>query len=76
MDIGFAMSVLTQNLARPKPTHFILAKKVLAYLHGTKSLGLILGGEVSSDLCAFLMQVLRTTLKIEKAWEGILSSYN
>ena len=53
MDIGFAMSILTQNLARPKPTHFILAKKVLAYLHGTKSLGLILGGEVSSDLCAF-----------------------
>ena len=50
MDIGFAVSLLTQNLAKPKPTHFLLAKRVLAYLVGTKSFGLILGGQPSSDL--------------------------
>ena len=54
MDIGFAVSLLTQNLAKPKPTHFLLAKRVLAYLVGTKSFGLILGGQPSSDLSAFV----------------------
>ena len=54
MDIGFAVSLLTQNLAKPKPTHFLLAKRVLAYLVRTKSFGLILGGQPSSDLSAFV----------------------
>ena len=53
IDIGFAMSILTQQLAKPKPTHFLLAKRVLAYLKGTKSFGLILGGEPISALNVF-----------------------
>ena len=53
IDIGFAMSILTQQLAKPKPTHFLLAKRVLAYLQGTKSFGLILAGEPISALNVF-----------------------
>ena len=53
IDIGFAMSILTQQLAKPKPTHFLQAKRVLAYLKGTKSFGLILGGEPISALNVF-----------------------
>ena len=48
MDIGFALSLLTQNFAKPKHTHFLLAKRVLA------SFGLILGGQPSSDLSTFV----------------------
>ena len=53
MDIGFALSILTQNLANPKPTHFQMAKRVLFYLVGTKSFGLVLGGEKLTTLIAF-----------------------
>ena len=53
MDIGFAMSLLTQQLAKPKPTHFLLAKRVLAYVNGTKTYGLVLGGEPIAELNAF-----------------------
>ena len=53
MDIGFALSILTQNLANPKPTHFLMAKRVLFYLVGTKSFGLVLGGEKLTTLIAF-----------------------
>ena len=53
MDIGFSLSILTQHLAKPKPTHFHMAKRVLFYLKGTKTFGLILGGEVSTTLIAF-----------------------
>ena len=54
MDVGFALYFLTQNLAKPKPTHFLLAKRVLAYLLGTKSFSWILGGQPSSDLSAIV----------------------
>ena len=53
MDIGFALSILTQHLANPKPTHFQMAKRVLFYLVGTKSFGLILGGGQLTTLIAF-----------------------
>ena len=53
VDIGFAVSILTQHLACPKPTHFLLAKRVLHYLQGTKTHGLLLGGEVIQSLVAF-----------------------
>ena len=44
IEIGFAVSILTQHLANPKQTHFLLAQCVLLYLLGTKTFGLILGG--------------------------------
>ena len=53
VDIGFAVSILTQHLACPKPTHFLLAKRVLHYLQGTRTHGLLLGGEIIQSLVAF-----------------------
>ena len=53
VDIGFAVSVLTQHLACPKPTHFLLANRVLQYLQGTKTHSLLLGGEIIQSLVAF-----------------------
>ena len=53
IDICFAVSVLTQQLSNPKPSHFLMAKRVLFYLQGTKSFGLILGGEMLPTLIAF-----------------------
>jgi hypothetical protein len=53
MDIGFSISILTQQLANPKPTHFLMAKRVLMYLLGTKDFGLILGGEAIPCIFAF-----------------------
>jgi hypothetical protein len=53
VDIGFALSILSQHLSNPKPTHFMLAKRVLQYLLGTKTHGLILGGEFIPSLIAF-----------------------
>ena len=53
VDIGFAVSVLTQHLACPKPTHFLLAKRVLHYLQGTRTHGLLLGGEIIQSLEVF-----------------------
>ena len=46
VDIGFSVSILIRHLSNPKPTHFMMAKHVLFYLQGTKSFGLLLGGEV------------------------------
>ena len=46
VDIGFSLSILTQHLAKPKPTHFMMAKRVLFYLKGTKTFGFILGGKL------------------------------
>jgi hypothetical protein len=40
-------------LAKPKPTHFQMAKRVLFYLKGTRTFGLILGGEALTTLVAF-----------------------
>ena len=54
IEIGFAVSILTQHLANPKQTHFLLAQRVLLYLLGTKTFGLILGGENIPSLVAFL----------------------
>ena len=53
VGIGFSISILTQHLAKPMPTHFQIAKRVLLSLQGTKSFGLILGGEVLTTLVAF-----------------------
>ena len=53
VDIGFAVSMWTQHLANPKPTHFLLATSVLHYLQGTKTHGLLLGGEIIQSLVAF-----------------------
>ena len=53
IDICFAVSILTQQLSNPKPSHFLMAKRVLFYLQGTSSFGLILGGEVLPTLVAF-----------------------
>ena len=53
MDIGFALSLLTQQLAKPKPTHFLLAKKILAYVNGMQIFGLVLGGVPIAELNAF-----------------------
>ena len=53
IEIGFAVSILTQHLANPKQTHFLLAQRVLLYLLGTKTFGLILGGENIPSLVAF-----------------------
>ena len=39
IDIGFSLSILTQHLAKPKPTHFQMAKRVLFYLKGTRTFG-------------------------------------
>ena len=43
IDICFAVSILTQHMSDPKLSHFLMAKRVLFYLQGTKSYGLILG---------------------------------
>ena len=53
MDIGFAISILTQQLENSKPSHFLMAKRVLKYLIGIKNFGLILGGEAIPSLFAF-----------------------
>ena len=53
VEIGFAISILTQHLGAPKPTHFLMAKRVLLYLQGTKSYGLVLGGACNPSLVAF-----------------------
>ena len=53
LDIGFAMSILTQHLADPRPTHFAMAQRVLFYVLGTKTLGLVLGGEILPTLISF-----------------------
>ena len=72
MDIGFAISILTQQLANPKPTHFLIAKRVLMYLLGTKNFGSILGGKQFQVFLLFLMQVSPMTKLIGKAWGVIL----
>ena len=54
VDIGFALSILSQHLYNPKPMHFMLAKRVLQSLLGTKTHGLILGGKFIPSLIAFL----------------------
>ena len=59
MDIGFALSILTQNLPNPKPTHFQMAKRVLFYLVGTKSSGLVLGGGKVDDPHSFFRRQFR-----------------
>ena len=53
MDIGFAISILTQQLENSKPSHFLMAKRVLKYLIGIKNFGLILGGEAIPSLLLF-----------------------
>ena len=47
------MSILTQHLADPRPTHFAMAQRVLFYVLGTKTLGLVLGGEILPTLISF-----------------------
>jgi len=47
------MSILTQHLADPRPTHFAMAQRVLFYVLGTKTLGLVLGGETLPTLISF-----------------------
>jgi hypothetical protein len=67
IDIGFAMSILTQQLAKPKPTHFLLAKRVLAYLQGTKSFGLILGGGAYLSVkCFFGCKLCKRSVRQKK----------
>jgi len=52
-DIAYALSVLTQQFANPKQTHFHMALRVLHYLTGTRNFGLILGGEEIPQINAF-----------------------
>ena len=47
------MSILTQHLADPRPTHFAMAQRVLFYVLGTKTLGLVLGEEILPTLISF-----------------------
>ena len=51
---NFTGRALWPRLAKPKPTLFLPAKRVLTYLVGTKSFGRILGEQPSSDFNAFV----------------------
>ena len=53
IDIAYALSVLTEQFANPKQTHFHMALRVLHYLTGTRKFGLILGGEEIPQINAF-----------------------
>ena len=48
MDICFAVSTLSQFMVEPRQLHWVVAKHVLRYLHGTIGYGLrcVSGGEV------------------------------
>src|SRR6266498_2292793 len=52
LDITYAVSTLSQQLKNPSITHLELARRVIRYLKGTKSLRLILGGTTPS-LCRY-----------------------
>ena len=43
-DIVYSLQQLSQYLANPGPTHWEAAQRVIGYLSGTKTLGLVLGG--------------------------------
>ena len=52
-DISFAVSLLTQAFSSPTNLHVQTAYRCLAYLVGTSSYGISLGGPLSNDLVAF-----------------------
>ena len=52
-DISFAVSLLTQAFSAPTDLHVDTAMRCLAYLSGTSSYGISLGGPVSQALVAF-----------------------
>ncbi len=46
-DVVFAVQQLSQFLTNPEKAHWDAAQRVIGYLAGTKSLGLVLGGPIS-----------------------------
>ena len=71
VDIGFSPSILTQHPAKPKPTHFVMAKRVLFYLKGTRTFGLILGGEALAKLIAIADASFANDKQDRKRMEGM-----
>jgi hypothetical protein len=54
IDIAFAIGYLSRFTAEPKPAHFRAGIKVLAYLFGSSTWGLPLGGNMPAELISFV----------------------
>lgn len=52
-DVSFAVSHVSQFLAAPRTTHMVAVKRILRYLRGTTSVGLLLPFSSSTQLLAY-----------------------
>ena len=73
-DLAFATCILTQQFATPRPTHFHMALRVLKYLAGTSSYGIILGcaNTNNQELVAFSDSDFAACLKTRKSVRGFI----
>ena len=52
-DLAFAIRTLSQHLEKPKWTHWTAAKRVLRYLSGARTHGILYDGKLEGDLRGF-----------------------
>ena len=73
-DIFFAVSLLTQAFSAPTGLHVSTARRCLAYLSGTLTYGISLGGPISQALVAFSDSDWANCPSSRKSMGGLLYS--
>jgi hypothetical protein len=52
-DIAYAVGVLARCISKPTAAHWLAAKSLLRYLHGTSNLGLVFDGSTEPSLLGY-----------------------